>query len=67
MASIWRIDEDLPKLFINADPGAFMVGAAREFVRSWPNLSEVTVAGAHFIQEDSPDEIGKAIVEWLPA
>ncbi len=58
--------EDLPKLFINADPGAFLVGAAREFVRSWPNLTEVTVAGAHFIQEDSPDEIGKAIVEWLP-
>ncbi|MBG6176691.1 haloalkane dehalogenase [Labrenzia sp. EL_208] len=58
--------QDLPKLFINAEPGAFLVGAAREFVRSWPNLTEVTVAGAHFIQEDSPDEIGKAILEWLP-
>lgn len=57
--------EDLPKLFINAEPGAFLVGAAREFVRSWPNLEEVTVAGAHFIQEDSPDEIGRAIADWV--
>ena len=55
----------LPKLFINADPGAFLVGMARDFVRSWPNLEEVTVAGAHFIQEDSPDEIGKAILSWM--
>ncbi|MEP5730344.1 MAG: haloalkane dehalogenase [Sulfitobacter sp.] len=58
--------DDLPKLFINAEPGAFLVGYARDFVRSWPNLEEVTVSGAHFIQEDSPDEIGQAIVNWLP-
>lgn len=58
--------KDLPKLFINAEPGAFLVGHARDFVRTWPNLTEVTVAGAHFIQEDSPGEIGKAIVDWLP-
>lgn len=57
--------DDLPKLFINAEPGAFLVGMARDFVRTWPNLEEVTVPGAHFIQEDSPDEIGKAIVDWL--
>ncbi|TQV78564.1 haloalkane dehalogenase [Denitrobaculum tricleocarpae] len=57
--------EDLPKLFINAEPGAFLVGYARDFVRTWPNLTEVTVAGAHFIQEDSPDEIGKAIADWM--
>lgn len=58
--------KDIPKLFINAEPGAFLVGYARDFVRTWPNLKEVTVKGKHFIQEDSPDEIGKAIAEWLP-
>ena len=57
---------NVPKLFVNADPGAFLVGYAREFVRTWPNLTEVTVKGSHFIQEDSPNEIGKAISEWLP-
>ena len=58
--------KDIPKLFINADPGAFLVGYARDFVRTWPNLEEVTVKGSHFIQEDSPHEIGKAIAGWLP-
>ncbi len=57
---------DFPKLFINADPGAFLVGYARDFVRTWPNLEEVTVKGSHFIQEDSPNEIGSAIAAWLP-
>ena len=47
--------------FINADPGAILIGAQREFCRTWPNQSEVTVKGLHFIQEDSPDEIGLAI------
>jgi haloalkane dehalogenase len=56
----------IPKLFINAEPGAFLVGYARDFVRTWPNLTEVTVAGSHFIQEDSPHEIGEAIADWLP-
>ncbi len=55
----------LPKLFVNADPGAFLVGYARDFVRTWPNLTEVTVRGSHFIQEDSPDEIGVALSNWL--
>ncbi|MEL6713877.1 MAG: haloalkane dehalogenase, partial [Planctomycetota bacterium] len=55
-----------PKLFINAEPGAFLVGYARDFVRTWPNLEEVTVPGVHFIQEDSPDAIGRALAEWLP-
>ncbi|MEL6431157.1 MAG: haloalkane dehalogenase [Planctomycetota bacterium] len=58
--------EDVPKLFINAEPGAFLVGYARDFVRTWPNLEEVTVPGVHFIQEDSPDAIGRALAEWLP-
>lgn len=57
--------KDVPKLFVNAEPGAFLVGYARDFVRTWPNLKEVTVKGSHFIQEDSPNEIGKAISEWL--
>ncbi len=55
---------DLPKLFINADPGAILRGKAREFCRSWPNQQEITVKGSHFIQEDSPDEIGAAISAW---
>ncbi len=55
-----------PKLFVNAEPGALMTGKARDFVRTFPNLTEVTVAGNHFIQEDSPDEIGTAIADWLP-
>ena len=55
----------IPKLFINAEPGAILIGPQREFCRSWPNQKEVTVKGAHFIQEDSPREIGAAISEWL--
>jgi len=56
----------IPKLFINAEPGAFLVGYARDFVRTFPNQEEVTVKGAHFIQEDSPHDIGQAILNWLP-
>jgi len=63
--SEWLAACDLPKLFINADPGAILTGAVREFCRSWPNQTEVTVRGSHFIQEDSPDEIGQAIASWL--
>jgi len=55
----------LPKLFINAEPGAILVGATRETCRRWPNQQEVTVPGIHFIQEDSPDQISQAIVAWL--
>ena len=60
----WLASSDLPKLFVNADPGAILRGKARDFCRSWPNTTEVTVAGIHFIQEDSPDEIGQAIAGW---
>ena len=56
---------DLPKLFINADPGSILVGKQREFCRSWPNQQEVTVKGTHFIQEDSPVEIGQAVANWM--
>ena len=55
----------LPKLFINAEPGSILVGRQREYCRSWPNQKEVTVPGKHFVQEDSPSRIGKAIAEWL--
>ena len=62
---LWLAASDIPKLFINADPGSILIGAQREFCRSWPNQREVTVAGAHFIQEDSPIEIGQAIADWV--
>lgn len=55
---------DIPKLFINADPGSILVGRQREFCRDWPNQTEVTVKGLHFVQEDSPQEIGQAIAAW---
>ncbi len=61
----WMAENDLPKLFVNADPGSILTGAQREFCRTWPNQTEVTVAGAHFVQEDSPAEIGQAVASWL--
>lgn len=56
---------DVPKLFINADPGVIVTSRIKEVVRSWPNQTEVTVKGLHFIQEDSPDEIASALSDWL--
>lgn len=64
--SAWMAQNDIPKLFINAEPGALIKGAARDLVRTWPNVTEVAVEGIHFIQEDSPDAIGQAIADWLP-
>ena len=58
-------ETQLPKLFINADPGSILIGKQRELARKWPNQKEVTVKGGHFIQEISPDEIGKSIKEFL--
>jgi haloalkane dehalogenase len=60
-------DSNIPKLFINADPGSILTGKQREFVRSWNNLKEITVKGNHFIQEHSPKEIGTAIKDFLAA
>ena len=57
----WLASSPLPKLFINAEPGALLGGRAREFCRTWPNQREVTVAGIHYVQEDSPHEIGVAV------
>ena len=56
---------DLPKLFVNADPGSILTGRPRRVCREWPNQTEVTVPGLHFIQEDSPDLIGQALADWL--
>jgi haloalkane dehalogenase len=61
----WLKVSDMPKLFINADPGAILVGPQREFCRTWPNQEEITVRGIHFIQEDSPDEIGQAVAGFI--
>jgi haloalkane dehalogenase len=61
----WLAQSDLPKLFVNADPGSILVGRQREICRAWPNQTEVTVKGAHFLQEDSPDEIGSAVADFV--
>jgi haloalkane dehalogenase len=61
----WLSESNLPKLFINADPGSILTGRARDFCRKWPNQEEVTVKGRHFIQEDSPDEIGEVIARFV--
>jgi haloalkane dehalogenase len=61
----WLANSDIPKLFINAEPGAILKGRARDFCRTWANQKEVTVKGNHFIQEDSPDEIGQAIAAFI--
>jgi haloalkane dehalogenase len=61
----WLAGSPLPKLFVNADPGSILVGAQRDFCRTWPNQREVTVKGSHFVQEDSPVEIGQAIGRFL--
>ena len=63
--SAWLSTTDIPKLFINADPGAILTGPQREYCRSWPNQTEVTVSGIHFVQEDSPHEVGQAVAGWL--
>ena len=57
-------ETETPKLFVNAEPGAILRGPQREFCRTWKNQTEITVPGNHFVQEDSPHEIGEAIREW---
>jgi len=61
----WLSEAELPKLFINAEPGSILVGRQREFCRAWPNQTEVTVKGFHFLQEDSPDAIGQAVADFV--
>jgi haloalkane dehalogenase len=61
----WLAASNIPKLFVNAEPGSILTGAQREFCRSWPHQEEITVKGSHFVQEDSPAEIGAAISGFL--
>lgn len=61
----WLSTSPIPKLFINGDPGGFLIGAQREFCRAWPNQQEITVKGAHFLQEDSPNEVGGATAQFV--
>jgi haloalkane dehalogenase len=61
----WMTQAPMPKLFINGDPGLILTGQPREFCRSWPNQTEVTVTGLHYLQEDSPEQIGEALSRWL--
>lgn len=63
--SKWLAQSDVPKLFVNAEPGAILTGPQREFCRTWPNQEEVTVRGVHFVQEDSPHEIGEAVAAFV--
>ncbi|HXJ33971.1 MAG TPA: haloalkane dehalogenase [Candidatus Eisenbacteria bacterium] len=63
--SRWLAESDLPKLFLSAEPGAIVRGRVRELVRAWPHQREVTVKGLHTLQEDSPDEIGAAIADFV--
>jgi hypothetical protein len=60
----WLSASEVPKLFVNADPGAILTGALRKWVGTWPSQHEVTVRGKHYLQEDSAHAIGKAIAEW---
>ncbi len=63
----WLTHSQVPKLFVNAEPGAALTGMLREFCRTWATQTEVTVRGLHYLQEDAPDEIGQAIVAWMQA
>src|SRR5258708_2321646 len=60
----WLSASEVPKLFVNADPGAILTGTQRQWVRTWPSQHEVTVPGKHYLQEDSAHAIGKAIADW---
>jgi haloalkane dehalogenase len=55
----------VPKLFIDAEPGGFLIGAQRDFCRAWPNQEQITIKGAHFLQEEAPDEVGDAIAKYI--
>jgi haloalkane dehalogenase len=63
----WMAENDIPKLFVNAEPGAILIGKLRDFCRRWKNQTEVTVSGSHFIQEDSGPAIGRAVADWMSA
>jgi haloalkane dehalogenase len=62
----WLRTSDVPKLFLNAEPGSILVGRMRKLVRKWPALTEVTVPAGHFVPEDAPHDVGRALAEWIP-
>jgi haloalkane dehalogenase len=61
----WLTRSNLPKLAVFGDPGAIVSGRTKEFCKIWPNQTEITVKGRHFLQEDAPDEIGKAVAGFV--
>lgn len=61
----WLSGADVPKLFVDVDPGSIIGDRVRRLIRSWPNVTDVTVPGSHFVPEDSGDEIGRAIAAWM--
>ena len=63
--SSWLAESDVPKLFINAQPGAVVNSRIRQLIRTWPNLTETNISGIHFVQEDSHDEIGTAVAKFV--
>lgn len=63
--SSWLAESDVPKLFINAEPGVIVPGRPLDVIRTWPNLTETTVRGLHFVQEDSPNEVGAAVAQFV--
>ena len=63
--ALWLSTSPIPKLFIDADPAGFLIGAQREFCRAWPNQQTVTVQGAHFLQEDAPEAVGEATARFV--
>jgi haloalkane dehalogenase len=63
--SEWLSGSSIPKLFIDAEPGGFLIGAQREFCRAWPNQLTVKVQGAHFLQEDAPGAVGEATARFV--
>ncbi|MGH2765343.1 MAG: hypothetical protein ACRDKA_05465 [Actinomycetota bacterium] len=61
----WMAGTRTPKLFVNGKPGSILTGPQRDFCRTWPNQREVSVRGIHFLQEDSPDDIGRVLADWV--
>ena len=61
----WLSTSPIPKLFIDAEPAGFLIGAQRDFCRGWSNQQTITVPGSHFLQEDAPEEIGEATAQFV--
>jgi haloalkane dehalogenase len=62
--SEWLSQSPVPKFFINGEPGGNLTGSQREYCRSWPHQTEITVSSIHELPEDAPDQIGQALVQW---